>query len=287
MKQSQHKRPQHQRLVDNRLATFLSTLHHFEQKQKKRGKAVLIIGSSTAPPQPSTGYLSSIFKPKLPEVVVPQSPADLSDDDRRVLTELGLPPDKWDNLNALLAVYNETKAYDMFSVQVSKPGMELSRSYVLEYLLINSANKEGGKKMLSLLSHYAIVCVFPTAIIHYYGNGRRNTGDWCFRDGYITFRDIANLYITHSCCHSVTVVSDCCHSTEWGAECAKFLDEQGVRPCGYSAREKGILLNIYTACTSHKDAVGLCYVTKIMAGMSDCKATRDGEKQVGYSPIYM
>ena len=92
-------------------------------------------------------FILGSIAPRPKKSVVPQSPADLSDDDCRVLTELGLPPDKWDNLNALLAVYNKTKAYDVFSVQVSKPGMELSRSYVLEqieYLLINSANKEGG-----------------------------------------------------------------------------------------------------------------------------------------------
>ena len=65
-----------------------------------------------------------------------------------MLTELGLPPDKWDNLNVLLAVYNRAEPYDVFSVQVSKPGMELSCSYVLEQiedLLMNSAKKEGCK----------------------------------------------------------------------------------------------------------------------------------------------
>ena len=81
------------------------------------------------------------------ESVIAQSPPDLSDDDRQILTDLGLPPDKWDNLNALLAMYNKTEYYDMFSVQVSKPGMELSRSYILEqieFLLKNSTNKTGG-----------------------------------------------------------------------------------------------------------------------------------------------
>ena len=71
--------------------------------------------------------------------MVPQSPADLSDDDREILSGLGLPPDKWDNLNALLAMYRRTENYDVFSVQVSKPGMELNRNYILqqiEFLLI-------------------------------------------------------------------------------------------------------------------------------------------------------
>ena len=81
------------------------------------------------------------------ESVVPQSVC-LFGDNGRVITELVMPPDKWDNLNVLLAMYNRAELYDVFSVQVSKPGMELSRSYVLEqveYLLMNSVKKEGGK----------------------------------------------------------------------------------------------------------------------------------------------
>ena len=87
------------------------------------------------------------------ESVIPQSPADLSDEDRQKLIELGLPPDKWDNLHALLAMYNRTEVYDIFSVQVSKPGMEVSHKYVLEqieFLLINSANKEAGESIIYL-----------------------------------------------------------------------------------------------------------------------------------------
>ena len=79
--------------------------------------------------------------------VVPQLPADLSGDDRKVLAELGLPPEKWSNLNALLALYNKTEYYDVFSVQVSRPGMELSRSYILEqieFTLKNSKTKTSG-----------------------------------------------------------------------------------------------------------------------------------------------
>ena len=111
----------------------------------------MIVGSSITPPPPplSTG-LSAFFnikKQPVSEVGVPQSPPDLSDDDRQVLTELGLPSYQWDNLNALLAMYNKTEYYDVFSVQVSKPGMELSRSYILEqieFLLKDSKNKTGG-----------------------------------------------------------------------------------------------------------------------------------------------
>ena len=94
-------------------------------------------------------FILGSVAPHSNESVVPQSPADLSDEDCQKLTELGLPPDKWDNLHALLAMYTSTEVYDVFSVQVSKPGMELSRKYVLEqieFLLMNSVNKEGGER---------------------------------------------------------------------------------------------------------------------------------------------
>jgi hypothetical protein len=203
------------------------------EKPAKASRAVCILGS---------------VAPHSNESVVPQSPADLSDDDREILSGLGLPPDKWDNLNALLAMYRKTEAYDVFSVQVSKPGMELSRNYVLqqiEFLLMTSLNKK-------------------RAVIHYYGNGRRNTGDWCFRDGYITFRDIASLYMKHSRGRVLTLVPDCHSSGHWVSECAKFLDEQGVRPCGHSAMEKGILLKICAACGTGHNTAELCYTTRAM-----------------------
>ena len=95
--------------------------------------------------------------------MIPQSPADLSDEDQQVLEGLGLPPDLWDNLNALLALYNKTENCDAFSVQVSKPGMELSRSYILEqieFLLKNSQNKTGGGKLLLATIEYYLH--FPT-----------------------------------------------------------------------------------------------------------------------------
>ena len=82
-----------------------------------------------------------------PPPVISMSQADLTDDDRQVLAELALPPDQWSNLNALLALYNKAEYYDVFSDQVSRPGMELSCSYILEQitvLLKNSTTKTGG-----------------------------------------------------------------------------------------------------------------------------------------------
>ena len=98
----------------------------------------------------------------------------------------------------------------------------------------------------------------------YYGNGRRGIGDWCFRDGFITFRDITDLYMKHSRGRVLTLVPDCHSSGHWVSECARFLDEQGVKPCGHSAKEKGILLKVFAACRTGQDTAQLCYTTRAM-----------------------
>ena len=67
------------------------------------------------------------------EDVVPQAPANLSKDDLQVLANLGLPSGQWNNHDALLAQYSNTE-YDVLSVQINRPEMELNRSYVLEQI---------------------------------------------------------------------------------------------------------------------------------------------------------
>ena len=68
----------------------------------------------------------------------------------------------------------------------------------------------------------------------------------------------------HSRGRTLTIVSDCHSSGHWVSECAKFLDEQGVRPCGHSATEKGILLKVYAASETGQDTAELCYSTRVM-----------------------
>ena len=109
------------------------------------------------------------------------------------------------------------------------------------------------------LTHYSI-----SVILHYYGNSQRNTGDWSFRDGFITFRDIADLYMKHSRDRLLTIITDCHSSGWWVRECAKFLDEEGVKPCEHSAREKGILLKVYASCQAGQDSVELAHTTRAM-----------------------
>ena len=218
----------------------------------------MIIGSNTLP-----GMWQLLWSKK---DVIPLKKAKLSENDSQVLTTLGLPPDKWNNLNALLALYNKTELYDVFSVQVSNPGMELSHKYVLgqiEFLLQNSAKKTHGGNCI-LFYEPCKILYFTTAVLHYYGNGRRDTGDWCFNDGFITFRDITDLYMKHSLGRCLTIVTDCHSSGRWVIQCAKFLDEQGVKPCEHSAREKGILLKVAASCEAGQNSAELVFTTRAM-----------------------
>lgn len=108
--------------------------------------------------------------------------------------------------------------------------------------------------MVLLLSTTAFLHLcYPHAVdLYYVGAGRKGTGDWCFEDGFITFKDIAHLYLQDFRGRVLSIISDCSHSGGWIRECTTFLDEQGVRPCGHSAKDRGILLKIFASCLSHQ-----------------------------------
>ena len=94
------------------------------------------------------------------------------------------------------------------------------------------------------------MCQPVVVVLYYIGDGRKDTGDWCFNDGYITFADIANLYLQAPPFNGrvLTVVSDCSYSGCWVTECEKFLDGHGVYACGHKARDKGMLIKVYASC---------------------------------------
>ena len=90
----------------------------------------MIIGS-TIPPFTSIWYVPG-YGPS--EKVVTLTPAELLYAENMWLTELGIAPERktLSNSDVLVALYNEAK--NVFSVLVSRPGMELTRSYVLEQI---------------------------------------------------------------------------------------------------------------------------------------------------------
>ena len=133
------------------------------------------------------------------------------------------------------------------------------------------------------------VChALSAAVVHYYGNGRRYKGDWCFKDGYITFRDMMEVYMEHYRGRILTIISDCSYSGNWVKECYDFMDDQGVGPCGHCGIEKGILLKVFGSCKSNEVAATLCYNLRSVFLDKNAKKIlhrggKIGEKQNPYS----
>ena len=105
-------------------------------------------------------------------------------------------------------------------------------------------------KTTFIMTRSTVMLILYTVMIHYIGHGKRGTGDWCFEDGFITFRELASLYLQQFRGRVMVLVSDCSHSGSWVRECMAFLDEQKVGPCGHSARDKQILIKVFSSCLS-------------------------------------
>ena len=126
------------------------------------------------------------------------------------------------------------------------------------------------------------------AIIHYFGNARKLRGDWCFKDGFITFKDLMEVYMENYRGRILTIVSDCSYSGNWVKECYEFMDGQGVGPCGHYAIEKGILLKVFGSCKANETAATLGYSVRCIFFDKNTNDTlhrvgwKIGEKQNSY-----
>ena len=107
-----------------------------------------------------------------------------------------------------------------------------------------------------------------------------NTGDWCFEDGFITFTEIVELYMNHFRGRVLSIISDCSYAGQWSRQLQGFLDEQGVQPCGHSARDKGILVKLFASCQSNEVPYRLLY--SIRANDNDKNNGSCTIKQIGF-----
>lgn len=98
------------------------------------------------------------------------------------------------------------------------------------------------------------------ALIWYTGHGYQGTGNWCFRDGRIKFKEIFKLYMDHFRDKLLYIVTDCCYSGQWVLELAKKLDKLSVAPCGHHARHHGIRIKIFTSCGPYETARDLTFM---------------------------
>ena len=96
--------------------------------------------------------------------------------------------------------------------------------------------------------------------------GKKGTGDWCFSDGFISFREIMELYMSnqHFKGKVLTIISDCSYSGSWVKEGMAFMDEQGVGPCGHVAKEKGILVKVFASCLANEIPAELAFLHTVV-----------------------
>ena len=98
-----------------------------------------------------------------------------------------------------------------------------------------------------------------SAVLWYLGHSEEGTGNWCFKDGTISFQEIFDLYRMHHSGKMLTIQSDCCYSGNWVRDCAKTLDKLGIPPCGHRTREQGILIKVFASCQPDQKAAEPCY----------------------------
>ena len=98
----------------------------------------------------------------------------------------------------------------------------------------------------------------PVCLV-YLGHSEKDTGNWCFKDGTISFREIFDLYRRKCPEKCLYIMPDCCHSGQWINDCATVLDGLGIPPCGHRAREQGVLIKVFASCKPEQEAVEPCY----------------------------
>ena len=88
-------------------------------------------------------------------------------------------------------------------------------------------------------------------MIWYAGHGFTGSGDWCFKDGTISFAEIFELYKMHFRGKVLTIVVDCCYAGQW---VIRLVTSNINGACGHYARAAGVGINIIASCLPHETA---------------------------------
>ena len=86
-------------------------------------------------------------------------------------------------------------------------------------------------------------------------------GNWCFKDGVVTFDQIFQLYQQHFRGKVLTLVSDCCYAGQWVHCFIEKLDTLGIGACGHKAMEAGYVLKVFASCLPDQTAYDTYYTT--------------------------
>ena len=102
-------------------------------------RAAFILGSIAAPPNSTD--------------VVPRRGITLTDEDKGILSSLALSPDRWTDLEVIIARSKQDEGVSIDIQEISEPGHELSCELVLKKLkdfLRSSVDKDGGNITIAL-----------------------------------------------------------------------------------------------------------------------------------------
>ena len=196
-----------------------------------------------------------------PDIVPRRSRGPLTEEERMKLEEQGIHRDL--QHTDLSIMTSRITLDERCKVVKMLPNQEMNCLRVKKGLanLLNNTHKEGGKHNARLTAMSSIQTYHTTVILHYIGPGKKGTGDWCFSDGFISFREIMNLYTQHFRGRVLTIISDCSYSGSWVREAMTFMDEQGVGPCGHVAKEMGFLVKVYSSSLANEIPAELAFST--------------------------
>ena len=96
-------------------------------------------------------------------------------------------------------------------------------------------------------------------LIWYTGHGGPGkTGNWIFQDGSVKFEDIYRLYKQYFKGRYLYIVTDCCNSGCWVEDCARLLDQDGIKCC-HDAKDQKIYIKVFAACLPNEPAYDKYY----------------------------
>ena len=84
------------------------------------------------------------------------------------------------------------------------------------------------------------------------GHGQDGSGDWCFRGGFLTFRELFSIYMRLFRGKVLTLVIDSPYSGQWVYALIEELDRLEVPACGHKAIQRGILVKVCASCQRHE-----------------------------------
>ena len=173
---------------------------------------------------------------------------------------------------------------------VDFPGAQFSRDYYLDRIktFFKLNKSDGGIYMLILkLCSLVNACFFFfIACLWYIGHSEKNTGNWCLKDGVITFDDIFALYMDYFKGKRLTVVCDCSYSGQWVLDSVKKMDKIGIPSCGHHAREQGILLKVFASCQANEEASILLFLEAVTVNDKKLLLPGNNKLESGQTPLY-